>query len=236
MKKDNKQVSVRTAAITSGIAILIMTIAATIANDVTIGKLTVTGDALATFDNIKSSEPLFRLGLYCWIVILICDLIVAWGLYVFFKTVSKDISLIAAWFRLIYVAVLGTAIANLVYVLPLVSGEHYLAPIDTTHLQTLTLFFVNAFNSMWYVGLIVFGFHVLLLGYLIFKSGFVPKIFGVLLMMAFVGYVVTNSSFILFPQFERYMVVLDWIFLLPMLGEVAFGIWLLVKGKNLQIQ
>ncbi len=236
MKKDNQTISIRTAAITSGIGILIMTVAAIIANDITIGKLAVEGDAAATFDNIRASEPLFRLGVYSWIVILISDLVVAWGLYILFRPVSKDISLVAAWFRLLYTAILGVAIANLIYVLLIVGDENYLASIEIEQLKAQVLYSINAFNGIWYFGLIVFGFHILIIGFLILKSDFVPKIFGILLLLAFLGYVVTNSSFILFPQFEKHMLVLDWIFILPMLGEVALGIWLLIKGLKFQNQ
>ena len=234
MKKDLNQISIRTAAITAGIAILIMTIAATIANDVSIGKLVIDGNASATYKSIVASEGLFRVGVYSWIVILISDLFVAWGLYIYFRSVNQDISLVAAWFRLVYTAILGTAIACLIYVLLILGNESLLTAMGTETLQAQVIYYINAFYSIWNVGLIIFGFHILFIGYLIIKSRFVPNIFGVLLLLAFVGYVLTNSSNILFPQFEATMVYLDWIFLLPMLAEVAFGIWLLIKGMHVQ--
>lgn len=62
------------------------------------------------------------------------------------------------------------------------------------------------------------------------KSGYVPKIFGIILIIAFAGYAIINISDLLFPEFKHVMKIVAWIFLLPMLGEVAMGIWLLIKG------
>ena len=91
----------RKAALVSGIAILVMTIAATIANDITIGKLVVEKNETETLRNILASKATFNVGIFSWLIILVSDVVAAWGLYIFFKPVSKNQSLIAAWFRLI---------------------------------------------------------------------------------------------------------------------------------------
>jgi len=173
---------------------------------------------------------LFRIGVFSWLVVLISDAFAAWGLYIFFKPVNKNIALLMAWLRSVYVGVLAASIMNLVQVLLLINGAEYLADIDTTQLQTQALFYINAFYDFWECGLIIFGLHILFLGWLILKSGFRLKVLSILLFLAFVGYTITNISNLLFPQFENIMEVVAMIFFIPMISEVALGIWLLFIG------
>lgn len=223
----------RKAALAAGIAIITMTIAATIANDITIGKLVVESNATETLKNIQASKITFNVGILCWLIILVSDVIAAWGLYIFFKPVSKNQSLIAAWFRLIYAAMLAMAIFNLVYVHILIHQPVPSAVDLTIQLSRDVMFYLDAFNTTFSFSLIVFGIHILLVGILTLKSGYVPKIFGIILITAFAGYTIINMSNLLFPEYQDAMRVVEWIFLLPMLGEVALGIWLLIKGVKI---
>lgn len=220
----------RKAALAAGIAIVVMTIAATIANDFTIGKLVVERNATETLNNILASTTTFNLGILSWLMILISDVVAAWGLYVFLKPVNKNQSLIAALFRLIYAAMLATAIFNLVYVHILIYQALPSAADLTVQLGRNVMFYLDAFDTTFSFSLIVFGIHILLVGILALKSGYVPKIFGIILIIAFAGYAIINISDLLFPEFKDVMKIVAWIFLLPMLGEVAMGIWLLIKG------
>jgi len=227
-------VSMRKAAIIAGVAILIMAMAAVFATDFVHERLIVPEDAAATTNNIKGSEMLFRAGVLSWLIILICDVLAAWGLYVFLKPVNKSLSLLMAWFRLVYVAILGAALLNLVIVLLLVRGD-YLAALGIDQLQAQVMLFLNAFNNIWSIGLVVFGFHILVLGYLVFKSGYIPKYLGVLLIIAFFGYLITNIANLLLPDYENYRAIIEWIFLVPMVvGELGLALWLLIKGVRVQ--
>lgn len=223
-------ISLRRAAIIAGTAILIMTAAAVVATDLTIGSLIVTDNAAATSDNIKSSEMLFRTGILGWLIVLICDALTAWGLYIFLKPVNRDLSLLMAWFRLVYVAILGTSLLNYIRVLLLISGDNYASEFGTAQFQSQVMLSLSAFDNMWSFGLIVFGLHIAVLGYLAIKSGYIPKVFGILLIIAFAGYIITNLGNLLLRDYDNYKTVLGLIFLLPMLSEVALGLWLLIKG------
>lgn len=228
----------RQASIVTGIAIVTMTIAAVVANDITIRSLIVQKNALETLENILNSKTSFNSGVLSWLIVLVSDLFAAWGLYLFFKPVHKNLSLMAAWFRLTYVAMLAVSILNLIYVHLII---HQLDPsfVDPTG-QTgkSVLFYLNAFDAMWSAGLLVFGIHILLIGYLALKSEYVPKILGILLIIAFGGYTIPNISNLLFPEYKDIMRIVEAIFLIPMLSEVALGIWLLITGlrKNDTIQ
>lgn len=227
-------VSLRKAAMVAGIAILIMTIAAVVATNMTIQRLIVPGNAVATTDNIQSSEILFRVGVFSWLIILICDVLAAWGLYVFLKPVNRSLSLLTAWFRLGYVVILGAALLNYIVVMLLVRGDAYLAAIGSNQLQAQVTLFLNGFHETWSIGLVVFGLHILLLGYLAFTSGYIPKIFGVLLFIAFIGYFFSNAANLLFPSYGNYKTTVDLVFILPMVvGEPGLAVWLLWRGVNI---
>ncbi len=232
MRNHNSEITTRHAALTSGISILVMTVAAVFATDVSIGSLLVPDDASATLINIKSSGMLFRLGVLSWLVILITDILAAWGLYIFLVPVNKSISLLAGWFRLIYAAMLGAAIFNLINVLLLLNSGEQLNAAGFEQLPAQVVFYVNSFYSTWSFALIIFGFHILFIGYLIYRSDYVPKIFGIILMFAFIGYLSVNIFKLLIPQFESFISIVEYIFILPMLGEVALGVWLVWKGKD----
>ena len=223
----------RKAALAAGIAIVVMTIAATLANDITIGKMVVKGNATETLKNILASKTTFNVGIPCWLIILVSDVVAAWGLYIFFKPVSKNQSLIATLFRLIYAAMLAVAIFNLVYVHILVYQAVPSAADLTVQWSRDVMFYLDAFYTTFSLSLIVFGIHILLVGFLALKSGYVPKIFGIILIIAFAGYAIINISNLLFPEYKDTMKIVQWIFLLPMLGEVALGIWLLIKGVKI---
>jgi hypothetical protein len=222
----------RQAALIAGIAIVAMTIAAVLATELTIGELVVENDAAATLNNIMESKMKYRLGVFSWLIILICDVIAAWGLYVFFRITNKDLSLLAAWLRLAYAAMLAVCIFNLVYVHMLIGQTGPSTADSTVKLGEKVMFYLEAFDMMFSVSLIVFGIHIILLGYLSLKSEYVPRMFGIVLIIGFGGYTIPNISNLIFPEYNDFMKVIALIFILPMLGEVALGIWLLVKGIN----
>jgi len=220
----------RQSALISGIAIVVMTIAAVLATDVTLGRLVVENEASVTLQNIRASQTTFTAGILSWLIILISDVFAAWGLYVFFRITNKDISLLTAWFRLVYAALLAISIYNLIYVWLLTEQPAPNNANDTVMLAEKVMFYLNAFDTMFSVSLIVFGIHIFFLGYLSLKSAYIPRIFGTILLLASVGYTIPNIFNLLFPTHEDIMKIVTWIFILPMFGEVALGLWLLIFG------
>ncbi len=231
-----KTISIRGAAITAGISILVMTAAAVVSNDLTIGRLVIPGDALATTENILAFEGTFRLGIFSWIVVLLCDLLAAWGLYQYFRPVNSGISLMMAWSRLAYIAMLGAAIFHFIHVLVIIGSESYVEAFGTGQLQAQIHLYTEAFEKTWSAALIVFGLHILLLAWLILRSSYVPVFFAIWLLAGGCGYFIVHSSKLLFPVYGDFIRMAEWIFLLPMLGEVALGVWLVWKGKNVVLR
>ncbi|PFA22705.1 MULTISPECIES: DUF4386 domain-containing protein [Bacillus cereus group] len=226
-----KQSFQRKSALIAGTSLLIMALAAFFSYGFAHGSLVVQGDASATFHNIKSSNLLFKAEILGWVIILITDIVVAWAFYVFLKSINKNLSLLGAWFHLTYVTILGIAILNLIFVLFLTQSTDYLSSFKTDQLQAQMLLFLEAFECMWSIGLIIFGGHLMIVGYLVFKSHKIPKIISALLLLASIGYIVINVLNTIFSQYDVLISILEIGFNIPMiLGELGFGIWLLFRG------
>ncbi len=225
--------SIRNASLSAGLAIFIMAVAAAFSFGYVNGELIIPSDAQATFENLSNSLGLFAAGLLGWLIILMADVIASWGLYVSFKTVNPSLSLLMGSLRLIYTSLLGTALLNYVWVLALVSGEAYLEAIPNEQIAAQTMFFLDGFESMWSLGLIVFGGHLISLGYLLLQS-LVPRLWSILILISGAAYVMIHLGDLVVPNFEQYKSIIEMIFMLPMVvGELGFGIWLVVKAwKN----
>lgn len=227
---ETSKINMRKVSIIAGLGLLLMALIAGLVIGIVHNNLIVSNDAHATANNIIASTVQFRLGIFGWLLILILDVIVAWAFYIYLRQTNESLSLLAAWLRLIYTAFLGIAITNLVTVLVVASSGEYieLVGIDNTHAQMMLS--VETFFKVWSVGLFLFGLHLLVLGYLLFKSGFIPKLFGVLMLIAAVFYMLTTAGELLIPNYQDYKSTMEMIGALPMAaGELAIAIWLLVK-------
>lgn len=97
--------------------------------------------------------------------------------------------------------------------------------------HALIMLFLQAFESIWSVGLIVFGFHLMIVGYVTFKSESIPRIISILVVFASAGYIIIHSLTLLLSQNDTVLSILNILFTVPMIaGELGLGIWLLVKG------
>ncbi len=193
--------------------------------------LIVPGDAVATADKITESVGLFRVGIIGWLIAIVGDVVRAWAFYVFFKRVNKSIALLAAWWMLLHDAIFGFANTCLIIVSELLSGSGYFAglPLDTVHPIMMLLLKTHFYGFE--IGLFFFSFHLILLGYLALKSGFVPKIIGVLVLIAGFGYLVDSAGLIMLPNYPE---ILTYILALPnIVGEVALVTWLAFKGGKI---
>ncbi|MEK4487381.1 DUF4386 domain-containing protein [Psychrobacillus sp. FSL H8-0484] len=228
--------NLRKAAITSGISLIIMALAAGFSYGYVHGSLVVPGDISTTYHNIASSIMLFKAEIIGWVVILILDVIVAWSFYIFLKPVNQELALLASWLRLTYAAILGIAILNKVFVLLLLNNTDYLSFLKTDQLQVNIALYLEAFKMIWSIGLIVFGVHLLVVGWIAFQSNSIPKIISILLVLAAIGYIGIHLGKTLLIE-QNIITTLELIFNLPMIaGELGFGLWLLFKGGRVTIK
>lgn len=189
--------------------------------------LVVPGDAVATADAISSSPALFRAGIGSYFVILLSEIPLTILLYVLLRPVDRTLSLISAAFRIAMTIIHGANLVNQLAALQLLSGANYLAAIEVGQLRALAMFFLSAHDIGWSVGMVFLSGHVLLLGYLVVKSDYLPRILGILLVLAGVSYLVDGVALLLVPGYDVTPAVLA-IFIT--VAELAFPLWLLVKG------
>ncbi|AUB62563.1 DUF4386 domain-containing protein [Bacillus cereus] len=188
------------------------------------GNLVIQGDASTTFHNIQTSNSLFKAEVFGWIIIFITDIVAAWALYFFLKPIHTSLSLLAALLRLMYTAILGIAIFNLILAL-LLSKNTIANP------ETYTMLFLSAFEYIWSVGLIIFGLHLFVLSYVAFLSIQIPKFISILLFIAATGYMLIHVMNTMFTQYDTMISLIQSLFQLPMIaGELGLAIWLLLKG------
>jgi uncharacterized protein DUF4386 len=152
--------------------------------------------------------------------------VVAWALFRFFSPVSSGLSRLAAWFRLAYAAIFLLAIGQLAGIPDLVTNDEYSDVFTAEQIQGQTLVKTDAFADLWMAGLILFGIHLLLVGYLAYRSSYVPKLIGVLLLVAGAGYVFDSvvSTVLASPPGSVATVTF--------LGEFLLAIWLVVRGRT----
>jgi Domain of unknown function (DUF4386) len=216
--------SARTAALVAGLGLLMMALLAPFANFYVLQNLVVANDAKATAENIVASNGLFRIGIGCFLLVAVLDVVVAWALYVLLEPVSKSLSLLAAWFRVVYAAVFVVALMPLLSVLQLLSGAEFLKGLETKQLHAQVMLSLGAFHAGWDLGLVLFGFHLLVLGFVTFQSGFVPKWLSVLLGVAAVGYLADSFGKLLIPNYNLTVSTFTFV------GEVLLIFWLLWKA------
>ena len=238
MEKGNptRNMSLRTAALVAGFGLLIMFFAAIFANFFVIEGLIVPGDAETTLNNIMTHQLLFRFGIFSFLIVLICDVLVAWGLYVLFKPANTGLSVLAAWLRLVYTAIFGAAVFGLVIVLRLVSSADLLVAFEPAQLQAQVMLFLNAFDSGWLFSLVFFGVHLFVLGFLVFRSGYAPKLLGILLIVSSFGYLLDSFAQFLLLNYASYEAIFLTIVAVPgIIGELSLCFWLLFKGGKNQL-
>ncbi|TLS51622.1 DUF4386 domain-containing protein [Paenibacillus antri] len=224
----------RASALVAGMSLLGMAIAAGFSYGYVHGNLVIPGDAGATYENIASSAPLFAAALFGWLVVLMLDVVVAWAFYVFLKPIRPRLALLGAWLRLAYAAILGVAIACLFVSSLLASGAVDTSSFPPEQLHALTNLFLEAFDSIWSMGLIVFGAHLWVTGWVSSRSNRIPKLWSILLLIAAVGYAVIHIGNAFLPSSDRIVAALETVFMVPMVaGELGFGLWLLFKGGKL---
>ncbi len=193
--------------------------------------LIVAGDAAATVANLTAATSLFRLGIASDLVMLLCDVTLALLFYILLRPVNQALSLLAAFFRLMQAAVLGANVLNLFAVLQLIGGADYLAGLGAAQIEAQVLLSLEAHAIGYTIGLIFFAVNSLVFGWLVLRSGYLPKLLGILLMVAGVGYLIDSFALTLLPNYAAYAEILALVVFAPaIIGELAFCLWLLVRG------
>ena len=218
--------SQRRAALWSGIALVLMALVAFFAQGYVYQSLVIENEVMTTYENLISHPVLFRFGIIGWGIIVVLDLIVTYGLYRFFKPFHTIFALLVGTLRFLYTLILAFA------VLRLVVAERVL---DTSTSARQVYETVTSFETIWSLGLIVFGLHLIAVGWMVMRTRIIPRTIGILLVVAGFSYTIVHALY-QFPTLESMTARLELILMLPMfVGELAFAVWLIVKGRILPI-
>lgn len=211
----------------AGISLIIMAVVAGFSYGYVYNSLVADSPAI-TLQNLIAGKSLFIAGLAGWIIIFITDLIVTLTLYKFFLSTAKQASLLTALFRITYTILLGVAIIQLAMIIPILNQA---AAIENKSVAGEVTSRIEQFGKLWSFGLIIFGVHLLGLGYLSLKSKFVPGLLGYLLYLGGASYIFVHGAKQLSLFDPALMTRVENILSLPMaLGEMLFAVWLIYRG------
>ena len=193
--------------------------------------LIVPGDVAATAKNIMASGLLFRFGFVSDLIMVTFYLLMGLVFYVLLKPVNKNIALLMLLLNLAGIPMLGFNMLNQFATLLLMSGAGYLDVFGADQLHALGMLFFDLHEYGYDIAVISWGFYLLPLGYLVFKSGYFPRILGVLLMLASFCDLIQFFQIFLFPGYE---VITYPGLAVAMIAEFSFAFWLLIKGVNVE--
>ena len=187
-------------------------------------RLFKSGDAETTATNILAHQPLFWLGFAGWLIQTASYIAVAALFYELFQPVNRKLSLLAAFFSLVGCATV--AVSCLFYLAPYVvlADNHFLSVFKVGQVQALALLSLKLWGQCFNLSFVFFGFYCLLIGYLIFRSTFLPRFLGV-------GLACTGLAWLTFLSPPLVHVLTPYI-LVAGIGEISLTVWLLVAGVN----
>jgi hypothetical protein len=193
-------------------------------------RVIVSADPRSTAANLRTAESLWRFHIAAELFLLICAIVVLWILFFLLRPVSKDLALLAAFLNLVSIGIEAASTMYLIVALFPLKNAGYLKAFTPEQLYALAYLSVKPHGYGFGVSLIFFGCFCMVIGYLIFRSGYFPKTIGVLMQIAGVCYLTNSFALIAAPK------VADRLFptiLLPaFVGELSLALWLSVKGVN----
>jgi hypothetical protein len=190
-------------------------------------SLIVAGDAQATAASILGSRWLFGSSLVTWLVVVVADIAISVTLYLLLRPVSHTIALSAAALRLVYSAVLAAVLVNLFDAFRLLTGARA-AGLGEQQRQVMALAALDTFSVGFLLALVLFGVHLVALGALLYRSRYLPRVLGVLLVAAGVGYIADSLAGLLLADHGG---LVSAVLLTPaVVGELGLTAWLLLRG------
>jgi hypothetical protein len=191
----------------------------------------VSGDATTTANNIVASQGLFRVGFVTELISAVFFLLAAWALYVLLKPVNKNLALLFLLLNLGGVAVECINVLNLYAALQFLSGANYLTAFQTGQLQAMAMSYLNLYTNGFLIAQIFFSAWLLPLGYLVYKSRFLPKFLGLLLILDFFGNMSWFLQGFLLPDYGILAYPGNAI---SFIAEISLTVWLLIRAVKEQ--
>ncbi len=194
-------------------------------------KLIVWNNAATTFHNITTNETLFRFGIVAYLTCYIAFLFLPLVLFKLLKSVNRNYAELMVLLAIIQIPIAFANIQNEFNILSIISGENYLEVFSENQLQSQVLLYFNQYENGNFINSIFSGLWLFPFGYLVYKSGFLPKILGIFLMAGCFGYLISFFGGFLIPDFYKTFTSEIAGYPAP-IGEIGICLWLLIMGTN----
>lgn len=218
--------TLRQAALTAGFAYLLNPVA--YAEFSIYPKLVVPGNVEQTVANIASHHGLFLAAMFSYFINFIGDIIIAWALYILLAPVNQALSLLGSVFQLVYAAVALAGTFNLATVYRMLTTPEYLNTFGAAQLHAQVNLLLHIFRYDYSFGIVIFAIHLLIVGYLIVRSSYMPSWLGIILIVDGLGWIVNNLRPYLYPAANVDFVSITFY------GEIVFMLWLLIRGWKIE--
>lgn len=213
----------------TGVLYLLIIICAGFSQGVVREGLIVSGNAGLTASQILENSTLFTWGITTDLIAFMLDIVVSVLLYFLLRPVSQVLAIISSAFRLIAHPAIGSLnLLNHYAALHILESESLIALFSPAQLQEISLMFMDFHNMGYLIAGALFGIHCILLGLLMYRSNLFPKLLGMLLFIAGIGYLIESFGFLYYPNLEVVFAMI--VGVTAVLGEVSLMVWLLVKG------
>ena len=229
MVNTEEKITLRKAAWIAGFGYLLM-FGAPVSEFLVFPRLVDLGNGETTINHIRANLSLFRYDILLYLVNFIGDLIAAWAIYILLKPVNDLLSMFTAWLRIVYTILSLFVLMNMLTVLQLLQPHDYLGAFTRGQLQAQVMIALHSFREGWSFCYLFFGIYLILLGYLVFISGYISRIIGICLIIAGLGWFADNIQPYLFPDWPIH------IGMIAGLGELVFMLWLFIGGTRLKEQ
>lgn len=213
----------------AGFLYLIVVICGTLYLQYIPSKIKLRGDQSAIVSNLSAAEPLFKIGIICELICWVFFLVLPVFLYKLFKPVHETCAKLMVIFAIVQVPISFINVLNKFAILSLVNDAIYLKVFTINQLNAQLLLYLHLYQHGNFINQIFWGLWLFPLGYLAFKSRFLPKVLGILLMAGCVGYLIDFFGSFLFPGYDQTLVS-NYITLPAGLGEIAICFWLMIAG------
>ena len=224
-----KTASLRKTARLAGLYYLIVVLTGILSLAYIPSKIVVWDNPARTWQNITGHESLFRVGIVCGIVCYIFFLLLPLALYRLLRGINESAAKLMVLFAVVSAPISFINIQHKLTVLSLIENPSYLKAFSLDQLQSQVLFYLNQFENGNLMASIFWGLWLFPFGYLVYRSGLIPRIVGVLLMLGCFGYL-TNSLGEIFIKDYTAMGMSSYISLPASIGEIGSCLWLLIFG------
>ncbi len=224
-------------ALVVGVAYALVFVISIIGNGVYLESVLDIGNWQTSYQNIVEHPLVFRVGVSSWFLVIICDVLVAWGIYIMFSSSNKELAILAAWMRIIFASIYAIGFLELYELSTIIHDNNFINLYDQSQLVAQTMLSIKQYKNYVNLSFIFFGIHIGLLAYLILKSKIIHKLIGYALVTACIGYLINSFGSFLSSSFSNNQNIFIVLVALPaIVSELSLTIFLIVKNKEISRQ